>query len=173
MHYLRQFRLRGAQLASARSRRSELPEQGADAAVRPRETKLDIDAVRAVQPREEELRAVSVQRRTYDERAVHAALEQQRQRARRVFRCAGRSRLDDELDLRPAPRLTHLLGFRQAAASRPAGEDDDADARLVDDPLGSTDEIGEALGAVMARHDDGSAHFPGTRSPEGTWSRST
>src|SRR5215208_7414239 len=177
MHESRQFRLRRAQLTPARGRRAELPEQRACAAPRPRQTKLDVDAVRAVEPREEELRAVTVQRRAYDDGTLHAALEQQRQRARRVLGRGGRGRLEDELDLGPAPPVAHLLRLRQAAAPRPTGEDDDVDARVLGDALGGAHEVGETLGTVMSGHDDSSPHLSGTwspegiRSPAGTWSR--
>jgi hypothetical protein len=67
-----------------------------------RDANLGLDAVRAVQPGEEEAGAVTVKRRADDDRTPDPPRDEQRNRAGRVLGGDGRGRLDHELDLRAA-----------------------------------------------------------------------
>src|SRR4051812_50088670 len=63
-----------------------------------------------------------------DDRALDAAITNERQCPCRVLGGVPRRRLDDKLDVGTTPGVPHLLGFRRPAARRPAAEYDDVGA---------------------------------------------
>ena len=83
-----------------------------------------VDADAAIEATEEQARPRQMRRRAHDDRVSDLALEEQRQRSRRVLGGVPSGRLDHEFGGRAAPRVTHLLGLRGPAGRRPAAEDD-------------------------------------------------
>ncbi len=108
------------QLPAHDGERTELPRDGTGGREDRGEPKPDRDAVRPVDAAEDPARPEEMQRRADHDRLRHAALEQERQRARGVLRRRRCGLLGDELERRAVPERCASARPRTARCREPS-----------------------------------------------------